>query len=115
MLPAFAGLPDNRKPQGKMYRTEDVMMGGLSLFLFKEGSRNQLNNDRNSLQFSKHYERLFDLKLPHQDIVKKMLCSLEPKKLDIIKMGLMVSVSALPYHTLHIWMTSILFVKNRER
>jgi hypothetical protein len=89
MLPSFASLPDGRKPQGKMYSTQEMMMGGLSLFLFKEGSRNQLNNDRNSLHFSEHYERLFGLKLPHQDIVKRMLCSLDPMRLDIVKMDLM--------------------------
>ena len=68
---------------------EEIMMGGLSTFLFKSGSRNRLNNTRNGCHFSKNYLDLFGLKLPHQDSVKEVLCDLDPTRLEQVKMDLM--------------------------
>ena len=65
----FSRLPDPRKPQGKQYDIEEIMTGGLSLFLFKEGSRNQLNNNRLDGYFSEHYQQMFGMNLLHQDAV----------------------------------------------
>jgi len=89
MLSSFSRLPDTRKSQGKTYRIEEVLMGGLSLFLFKTGSRNQLNNHRSDGYFSEHYHQLFDMKLPHQDTVSDVLCALENTGLEQLKMDLM--------------------------
>jgi hypothetical protein len=66
-----------------------VMSGGLSLFLFKEGSRNQFNNLRNDGYFGEHYRQMFGMELPHQDTVKEVLCELSPHSLAQIKMDLM--------------------------
>jgi hypothetical protein len=82
-------LPDNRKAQGKQYGMDEIMFGGLSLFLFKEGSRTQFNNNRIDGYFSEHYHQLFNMKLPHQDSVKDVLCELENEKLEQVKMDLM--------------------------
>ena len=64
-------------------------MGGLSLFLLKESSRNRLNNHRADGYFSAHYQQLFKMKLPHQDSVKAVLCTLPNEELEAVKMNLM--------------------------
>jgi hypothetical protein len=89
MLSLFSHLPDSRKAQGKQYRMEEILFGGLSLFLLKEGSRNQLNNHRKDSYFSEHYQHLFKMKLPHQDSVKDVLCELPNDALEQLKMDLM--------------------------
>jgi len=65
------------------------MMGGLSLFLFKESSRNRLNNHREDGYFSEHYQQLFKMKLPHQDSVKAVLCGLPNEELEAVKKAMM--------------------------
>jgi hypothetical protein len=67
----------------------ELLTGDLSLFLFKEGSRNQLNNNRQDGYFRVHYEQMFAMKLPHRDTVSEVLCELDTKHLDEIKMNLM--------------------------
>jgi hypothetical protein len=89
LLSRLSGLPDPRKPQGKQYKLEEIMMGGMSLFLFKEGSRNRLNNHRKDGYFSEHYHQLFGMRLPHQDTVSDVLCSLANEKLEQVKMDSM--------------------------
>ena len=76
LFPSFSGLPDPRKPQGKQYGMGEIVTGGLSIFLFKEGSRNQLNNNRSDGYFSEHYQQMFGMNLPHQDAVNDVLCAL---------------------------------------
>lgn len=66
-----------------------IMLGGLSLFLLKEGSRNQLNNDRSEGYFSSHYNQITGKRLPHMDTVNNVLCALPCEKLDQIRMDLM--------------------------
>jgi hypothetical protein len=64
-------------------------MGGLSLFLLKEGSRNNINNHRRDGYFSEHYRQLFGLRLPHQDTVADLLSTLSDRHLEQVKMDLM--------------------------
>jgi hypothetical protein len=92
LLSSFARLPDTRKNQGKQYGMDDVMMGGLSLFLFKEGSRNQLNNDRSDGYFNSHYQQLTGKQLPHMDTVNDVLCDLPCENLEQLKMDMMSSL-----------------------
>ena len=94
MVPFFSQLPDTRKGQGKEYSIEELLMGGLSLFLFKSGSRNQLNNHRSDGYFSEHYRRMFRLRLPHQDAVFDLLCALPHEALEQVKMDLMSELFA---------------------
>ena len=89
LFQSFARLPDSRKPQGRQYGMKEIMTGGLSLFLFKSGSRNQLNNNRQSGHFEDHYRNLFGMKLPHQDTVSDVLRELDPAKLNQCRMDLM--------------------------
>jgi hypothetical protein len=89
LIPAFSQLPDPRKAQGREYSLEEVLMGGVSLFLFKTGSRNQINNHRRDGYFKAHYHQLFDMHLPHQDTVKDVVCVLDNNALEQVKMDLM--------------------------
>jgi hypothetical protein len=68
---------------------DEIMLGGLSLFLFKSGSRNQLNNNRSDGYFSTHYHQMFGMKLPHQDAVHDVLRALDSEDLEQVKMNLM--------------------------
>jgi hypothetical protein len=89
LLSLFSQLPDTRKSQGREYRIEELLMGGLSLFLFKEGSRNRINNHRNDGYFKEHYFHHFGLRLPHQDTVADLLINLPNESLEQVKMNLM--------------------------
>jgi hypothetical protein len=66
-----------------------ILLGGMSLFLLKEGSRNALNNHRSDGHFSEYYRQLFKKKLPHQDTVKDVLCVLPNHELEQTRMDLM--------------------------
>jgi hypothetical protein len=89
LLSSFSQLPDPRKAQGRQYGMDEIMLGGLNLFLFKTGSRNQFNNHRSDGYFSAHYHQLFGVKLPHQDAVHDVLCELSTERLEQVKMDLM--------------------------
>lgn len=63
-------------------------MAGLFLFLFKEGSRNQYNNDRLDAVFSKNYHKNFRLRLPHPDSIDEVMRVLSPELLEKLKADL---------------------------
>ena len=48
-------LGDPRKR--KDYSLAELVMGGVMLFVFKEGSRNAFDNDRKEVVFRKNYKR----------------------------------------------------------
>jgi hypothetical protein len=58
-------LPDPRRRQD--YSINEIAMGGISMFLFKEGTRNAYNNDRTGPRFGENYQKIFNLGLPHMD------------------------------------------------
>jgi hypothetical protein len=68
---------------------EEIVMGGIAIFLFKQGSRNMLNNKRREEPFVENYEQTFGLRLPHQDTSADVLRKLAPEKLEQVKMDLM--------------------------
>jgi hypothetical protein len=82
-------VPDPRNGKGKQYAIEELLMSGIGLFLFKEGSRNQFNNHRRDGHFSVHYRQMFGLSLPHQDTLSDVLVELEPGCLEEVRMNLM--------------------------
>ena len=89
LQPSLSRLPDTRKTQGRQYGMDEIMFGGLSLFLFKEGSRNQLNNNREDGYFHANYRQLFGMRLPHSDTVNEVLCELPNEELEQVRMNLM--------------------------
>jgi len=64
-------------------------MGGAGMFLFKQGSRNSLNNKRRESAFTANYEQCFGVRLPHQDTVSDVLCQLDADQLEQVKMDIM--------------------------
>jgi hypothetical protein len=63
----------------------EILLAGIMLFVFQQGSRNALNNKRAEEKFRKHYWRLFKLRLPHLDTVHQVLCRLPEAELERLK------------------------------
>jgi hypothetical protein len=76
-------IPECRtQPQ---YRLLELILAGIAMFLFKKGSRNAMNNERDEPQFRKNYARLFKARLPHMDTVEDVMEVLEPKHIERLK------------------------------
>ena len=52
----------------------EILMAGIALCGFQQGSRNAFNNRRAEAKCRKPYGRLFKLRLPHLDTVPRGLC-----------------------------------------
>jgi hypothetical protein len=68
----FSGLRDQLKelPDPRLrhcYMIDEIAMGSISMFLFKEATRNAFNNDRTEPRFKENYRKIFNLRLPHMD------------------------------------------------
>ncbi len=75
-------LPECRKqPQ---YTLLEFIMAGVTMFLFKQGSRNAMNNERDEPQFRKNAERLFKARLPHMDTVEDVMEVLDAHHLETL-------------------------------
>lgn len=76
-------IPECRKqPQ---YTLLELIVAGMAMFLFKKGSRNAMNNERDELQFRTNYARLFKARLPHMDTVEDVMEVLEPEHIETLK------------------------------
>jgi len=60
-------------------------MAGISLFLFKQGSRNAYNNDRKEKQFLDNYPKIFNMRLPHLDTADAFFRDLSDDPLEQVK------------------------------
>jgi hypothetical protein len=67
------------------YTLVELLLAGIMLFVFQQGSRHALNNKRDEKKFRNHYERLFKLRLPHLDTVHRVLCRLPDTELEPLK------------------------------
>jgi len=76
-------IEDHRKKTN--YELSELLFGAISLFLFKQGSRNALNNNRADKDFLSNYEKLFGMRLPHQDTVNDLFRVLNPLALEKFK------------------------------
>jgi hypothetical protein len=70
------------------YGLSEILMAGIALFMFQQGSRNAFNNKRQEAKFKKHYQKLFKLRLLHLDTVHRVLCRLADTQLERLKQGL---------------------------
>lgn len=77
------GLDDPRKRKG--YSLAELVVGGIMLFVFKEGSRNAFDNDRREARFRKNYRRAFKLRLPGMDAVEDLYRVLGEGELENLK------------------------------
>ncbi|MCP4650387.1 MAG: hypothetical protein GY853_09960 [PVC group bacterium] len=79
-------IEDYRKSSD--YDIAEIIMSCIAMFLFKEGSRNAYNNDRNEGKFKKNYEKIFKAKLPHADTTDKVMRILAEEELEQLKTSL---------------------------
>jgi len=90
LLDRISKLPDFR--ERKQYEIVELVVGAIAMFLFKQGSRNAMNNDRKETKFSKNYCRLFKLKLPHMDTVDDLFRILKEEELEAMKSALVAGL-----------------------
>lgn len=76
-------IEDYRKKSD--YELAELIMACVAMFIFKEGSRNAFNNDRQEGKFKKNYEKIFKLRLPHMDTVDKVMRNLAENVLEELK------------------------------
>jgi hypothetical protein len=76
-------IEDYRKKSD--YELVELIMACVAMFIFKEGSRNAFNNDRQEGKFKRNYEKIFKLRLPHMDTVDKVMRNLAENVLEELK------------------------------
>ncbi len=74
------------------YELTEIIMAGIALFLFKKGSRNAFNNQRDEKRFEKNYRRLFKCRRPHLDTVHNVFKRLAESELETLKRSLIKSL-----------------------
>jgi len=57
----------------------------LAMFIFKAGSRNQYNEQRDNLQFRQNFKKLFKLPMPHGDSVNNVIELLDETQIEQLK------------------------------
>jgi len=75
-------IPDHR--QRSSYEVAELIMAGLSMFIFKRGSRNQADLGVNAT-FEKNYAVFFGMRMPIMDTVDCFLRKLDPEELEKLK------------------------------
>lgn len=76
-------LEEHRKrPQ---YTVQEIYMACISMFLFKQKSRNDMNNCAKTGFFKRNYMVVFGMKLPHMDSVALFMEQAEPAQLEKLK------------------------------
>lgn len=83
------------------YEIKELLMGAISIFLFKLGSRNALNNNRLDDDFISNYEKLFGMRLPHQDTINDLFRVLTPLALEEFKVSMIQEL--IKKKVLHQW------------
>jgi hypothetical protein len=79
----FENLPDPRRR--RHYTIREIAMGGVSMFLFREGTRNAYNNDRYEPVFRENYQKVVSLRLPHMDTVNDVFRMMDCTALEQVK------------------------------
>ena len=89
-LEMLSSLPDYRKFPD--YKTEEVVMAAIALFLFKRGSRNSMDNLSRKGRFAANYKKMFGCRIPDMDTCDKLLRRVPQECLEKLKQE-MVRVS----------------------
>lgn len=76
----------------KKYLISELFTAAIAMFIFKEGSRNEMNLDRRDKQFTKNYKRIFGLRLPQMDAVEDLFRLLKEEELEKLKAELLSSL-----------------------
>ena len=72
------------------YTMTEILLGGIFLFVCKQGSRNSMNDDRAKEHFAANYRSLFGKELPHMDTVDAVLREASTDELECLK-GALIS------------------------
>lgn len=75
-------IADHRRRRS--YEVAELIMAGLSMFVFKRGSRNQADLCVNGT-FERNYATVFGMRIPIMDTVDVFLRKLDPKELEKLK------------------------------
>jgi len=67
------------------YELVELITACIAMFIFKEGSRNAFNNDRDEGDFEENYENIFHMRLPHMDTVDNVMQKLHESELESLK------------------------------
>ena len=70
------------------YKLTELITACIAMFLFKEGSRNAFNNDRDEENFKVNYQNLFHMRLPHMDTVDNVMRQLKESELEELKVSM---------------------------
>lgn len=70
------------------YELSEILMAGIAMFIFQQGSRDAFNNLRREAKFAEHYRCLFKQRLPHLDTVHAVLCRLSDEVLASLKQSM---------------------------
>jgi hypothetical protein len=81
------------------YELAELITACIAMYIFKEGSRNAFNNDRQEENFKKNYQKIFKMQLPHMDTVDDVMRRLEEKELEDLKTSMVQTL--LKKRTLH--------------
>jgi len=76
-------IEDCRKK--KVYELTELIMAAIMMFVFKKGSRNAFNNERESDEFVTNYERIFGVRFPSMDTVDEVMRKMNEKCLEKLK------------------------------
>lgn len=67
------------------YELVELIVACIAMFLFKKGSRNAFNNERNEGKFKKNFRKIFKIHLPHMDTVDRVMRQLDERQLEKLK------------------------------
>ena len=85
-------IPECRKQPD--YSLVELILAGVAMFLFKQGSRNAMNNKRDEPKFRQNYARLFKARLPHMDTVEDVMRVLDAHHIETLKTELVKALLA---------------------
>ncbi len=74
------------------YELTELITACIAMFIFKEGSRNALNNDRDEENFKENYKNLFHMRLPHMDTVDNVMRQLKEGELEKLKTNMICNL-----------------------
>ncbi len=83
-------IEDYRKKS--KYELVELITACIAMFIFKEGSRNAFNNDRDEENFKENYKNLFHMRLPHMDTVDDVMRQLDEGELERLKKDMICSL-----------------------
>ena len=76
---------DDPRHKASTYELAAHLTACLAIFLFKSGSRNQYNQNREEEQFQRNFKRLFGFDMPHGDSVKNVIEQLDTVQIEVLK------------------------------